>query len=92
MTDPIRKATQIDLSALEAIVWAVARSQARQSRSSLLDLLDALSERAEHVRYHSASDQAQCDSITAIIDAWMEDLKAEGCSRQQTLNADHLRQ
>lgn len=69
-------ALSVDVLALQAVVRALARSQAQRSQSSLCDLLQALSVEADRLRdaTTAANDEA---GASGVLDAWIEDLKDE---------------
>lgn len=82
MTSQVRlQALSIDLVALEAVVRALARSQARRSPTALGDLLQALSEEAdrmgETVALFGDSARGEAGCAQAVIEAWMQELKEE---------------
>jgi len=77
MYDPRLDAITTDLTALEAIVRALARSQARRSRTALADLLDSLSTEADRIRTSPAFGGVDRTGVCGVLDAWVEDLKVE---------------
>lgn len=77
MYDPRFAAITTDLIALEAVVRALARTQARRSRSALMDLLESLSAEADRIRTSPAFSGVDRDGVCGVLEAWVEDLKAE---------------
>lgn len=74
--DPTLNALSIDVLALQAVVRALARSQANRSPSSLGDLLHALTVEADRLR--NATTAANDEAVAGdVVDAWIEDLKDE---------------
>ncbi len=75
------EALSADLVALEAVVRAIARTQARRSPTALGDLLQSLETEAE--RLGGQADlpgdmgQDEARSARAVIDGWIEQLKDE---------------
>ncbi len=77
MHDPRISAIAIDLTALEAIVRGLARSNARRSRTSLVDLLASLTEEAERIRDCPSFSGIDRRAVCGVVEAWIEDLKVE---------------
>lgn len=73
------EAVAADLTALEAVVRAMASAQARKSPTALGDLLQALAAEAEQMTAQAElmGDEARAEagSARAVVEAWMEDLK-----------------
>ena len=77
MYDPRLDAITTDLTALEAVVRALARTHARRSRTALADLLDSLSTEADRIRSTPAFGGIDRAGVCGVLEAWIEDLKAE---------------
>lgn len=77
MYDPRLDAITTDLTALEALVRALARTQARRSRTALADLLDSLSTEADRIRSSPAFGGIDRAGVSGVLEAWIEDLKVE---------------
>lgn len=77
MHDPRIDAIITDLTALEAIVRGLARSHARRSRSSLIDLLASLTEEADRIRNCPTLSEGNRSGVSGVLEAWVEDLKVE---------------
>jgi len=77
MHDPRLDAITTDLTALEAIVRALARTQARRSRTALADLLDSLATEADRIRSSPTFGGVNRAGVCGVLDAWIEDLKVE---------------
>ena len=75
------EAVSADLIALEAVVRAIARSQARRSPTALGDLLQALETEAHRMAERSEmpgdAGLAETTSARAVVEAWIEQLKDE---------------
>ncbi len=80
-TDAKIEALSADLTALEAVVRAIARSQARRSPTALGDLLQALEAEVHRMtdRCELPGDTGQDEarSAGAVVEAWIEELKDE---------------
>jgi hypothetical protein len=77
MHDPRLDAITTDLTALEAIVRGLARSHARRSRTSLIDLLASMTEEADRIRHCPTFSGVDRSGVCGVLDAWVEDLKVE---------------
>lgn len=77
MYDPRFAAITTDLTALEAVVRALARAQARRSRTALTELLESLSTESGRIRTSPAFTGIDRAGVCGVLDAWIEDLKAE---------------
>lgn len=77
MYDPRFAAIITDLTALEAVVRAVAFTQVRRSRTALTELLERLSGEAERIRTSPEFSGIDRAGVCGVLDAWIEDLKAE---------------
>ena len=91
MHDPRIDAITTDLTALEAIVRGLARSQARRSRTSLVDLLSSLNEEADRIRTCPTFSGVNRSGVCGVIEAWVEDLKIEAwMSEGATVRRDQI--
>ena len=70
------RALSVDVAALQAVVRALARSQARRSQSSLCDLLQALTVESDRLRDPATANDDHAGAC-GVLDAWIEDLKDE---------------
>ena len=66
----------VDLVALEAVVRAMARAQARLSRSSLTDLLECLAEESDRLGAGTLPNDPDVAGVHGVLEAWVEDLRA----------------
>lgn len=75
------EALSADLVALEAVVRAIARVQARRSPTALGDLLQSLEAEAERMAAQADlpgdTGQEGARSAQAVVEGWIEDLKDE---------------
>jgi hypothetical protein len=91
MHDPRLDAIATDLAALEAIVRGLARSQARRSRTSLVELLAALTDEAERIRTCPVFSGVDRSGVCGVLEAWVEDLKVEAWSSEgATVRRDQI--
>lgn len=73
-------ALSADLTALEAVVRALARTQARRSPTALGDLLQSLEAEVHRMRDQadiSGSGEDEARSAQAVVEGWIEHLKDE---------------
>ena len=85
MSDPRLDVITTDLIALETIVRGLAQSYARRSRTNLIDLLDCLSIEAERIRTCPTFSGANREGVCGVLDAWVEDLKAEAWKAERAV-------
>ena len=71
-------AVTVDLVALETVVRALARCQARTSPAALADLLDCLSIESARLGAGSCPNDPDVAGVCGVLDAWVEEIKAEG--------------
>lgn len=69
-------AVTVDLVALEAVVRAIARAQARLSRSSLTDLLDCLAEETARLGAGALPGDPDVAGVHGVLEAWADDIRA----------------
>lgn len=74
------RAVGVDLIALQAVVRALVRTQARRSPTALCDLLQALSVEAERLRDH-----VEDAGPAGVLEAWIEDIKEEGMNLRPSM-------
>lgn len=78
MSDSHLRAVSIDLTALEAVVRALTRVQARRSPTALCDLLQALSMEADRLREAAVlEDDIERSASGGVLDAWIAGIREE---------------
>jgi hypothetical protein len=68
----------VDLVALEAVVRAIARAQARLSRTALSDLLECLSQEADRLGAGAHPNDPDVAGVHGALDSWIEDIRTAG--------------
>ena len=79
MSDSHLRAVSIDLTALEAVVRALARVQARRSPTALCDLLQSLSIEVDRLREAATliDEDLEHTASSGVLDAWIAGIREE---------------